>query len=64
MPLDDPTIGVHIRPVVWSSQYRFTSDAILLVLASAPYDAADYIREYEEFLALAGRSATSTADGS
>ena len=52
MPLDDPTLGVHIRAGVWSSQYRFTSDAMLLVLASATYDPADYVREYEEFLAL------------
>ena len=52
MPLDDPTLGVHIRAGVWSSQYRFTSDAMLLVLASATYDPDDYVREYEEFLAL------------
>ena len=51
MPLDDPTLGVHIRPGVWSSQYRFTSDAMLLVLASAAYDPSDYVREYDEFLA-------------
>ena len=52
MPLDQPTIGVHVRAGVWASQYRFSSDAMLLVLASEPYDAADYIREYKEFITL------------
>lgn len=52
MALDDPTVGVHIRSRVWSSQYRFSSDALLLVLASLPYDPSDYIREYEDFLAF------------
>ena len=30
--------------------YDFTSDAILMVLASELYDESDYIRDYEEFL--------------
>jgi hypothetical protein len=63
MPLDDPTLGVHIRSGVWSSQYRFTSDAMLLVLASAAYDASDYVREYEEFLALTRRNAATPESG-
>ena len=56
MVLDDPTIGVHIRSGVWSSQYRFSRDAMLLVLNSSIYDPTDYIREYDEFLAFALRS--------
>jgi UDP-2-acetamido-3-amino-2,3-dideoxy-glucuronate N-acetyltransferase len=51
--LNTPTMGLHIRPMVWATQFKFSSDAILLVLASAEYDAADYIRVYEEFLKLA-----------
>jgi hypothetical protein len=39
--------------MVWSVQYRFSTDAALAVLASDPYDATDYIRDYEEFLTLA-----------
>lgn len=54
--LDHPTVGLHISPMVWASQYKFTSDAVLLVLASAEYNAADYIRDYDEFLALAHRT--------
>jgi acetyltransferase-like isoleucine patch superfamily enzyme len=50
--LDNASIGLHLPPMVWAVQYRYTPDAVLLVLASAPYDAADYIREYSEFLRL------------
>lgn len=30
--------------------YDFSSDAVLLVLASELYDESDYIRNYDEFL--------------
>ncbi len=48
--LDDPQLGLYVPPLVWSVQYRYTHDAVLLVLASDPYEASDYIRDYEEFL--------------
>jgi len=50
--LDSPAKGVYIPPMVWATQYKFTRDAVLLVLASEYYDAGDYIRDYEDFLAL------------
>jgi acetyltransferase-like isoleucine patch superfamily enzyme len=53
--LEDPRVGVHVAPMVWSIQYRFSQDAVLLVLASRPYDPRDYIRSYEEFVKLARR---------
>lgn len=49
--LDTPETGLHIPPLIWASQFRYTGDAVLLVLASAPYDPKDYIRDYDEFLA-------------
>lgn len=49
--LDTPQVGLHIPPMVWGIQYRFSADAVMLVLASDTYDAADYIRNYDEFLA-------------
>jgi UDP-2-acetamido-3-amino-2,3-dideoxy-glucuronate N-acetyltransferase len=49
--LDSARVGLHIPPMVWGIQYQFSSDAVLLVLASERYSAADYIRNYEEFLA-------------
>ena len=48
--LETPALGLHIPPMVWGTQWRYTRDAILLVLASHPYDPDDYIRDYEEFL--------------
>ena len=49
--LDTPQVGLHIPPMVWGIQYRFSADAVMLVLASDTYDAADYIRNYDDFLA-------------
>ena len=48
--LDDPSIALLLPPLVWGVQHRFTSDAVLLVLASEKYDPADYIRDYDVFL--------------
>jgi hypothetical protein len=52
--LDDPSLGIYIPPMVWASQFRYEPGTVLLVLASHPYDAGDYIREYESFLAEVG----------
>jgi acetyltransferase-like isoleucine patch superfamily enzyme len=54
--LDHPTLGVHLPPMVWATQYKHTSDAVLLVFASDYYDPADYIRDYQKFLDEARRS--------
>ena len=48
--LDSPSIGVHLPPMVWGVQHKYTPDAVLLVFASDKYDPADYIRNYSEFL--------------
>jgi UDP-2-acetamido-3-amino-2,3-dideoxy-glucuronate N-acetyltransferase len=50
--LDSPTIGLHLPPMVWGTQYKYTEDAVLLVLASDRYDPGSYIRDYSEFLEL------------
>ncbi|MGL4650805.1 MAG: WxcM-like domain-containing protein, partial [Caldilineaceae bacterium] len=55
--LDQPTVGLVVPPMVWATQYKYSSDAVLLVLASAAYDADDYIRDYEEYLSLVQPSA-------
>jgi UDP-2-acetamido-3-amino-2,3-dideoxy-glucuronate N-acetyltransferase len=57
--LEAPTQGLLIPKRVWASQYKYSADAVLVVFASHPYDAADYVRDYDEFRALiAGDSAT------
>jgi dTDP-4-dehydrorhamnose 3,5-epimerase-like enzyme len=50
--LDGPTTAVYIPPMVWAVQYKYTPDAVLLVLASGFYDPEDYIRDYDEFQSL------------
>jgi hypothetical protein len=37
-------------PLVWGTQYKYSADAVLLVFASHPYDANDYIRDYGTWL--------------
>lgn len=51
--LFSPRLGLYIPPLVWGTQYKFSPDAVLAVLASAEYAASDYVRDYEEFLRLA-----------
>lgn len=53
--LDDPRTGLLLPPLTWGIQYRYSADAVLLVLASHHYDPADYIRDYDAFLALTGQ---------
>ncbi|MDP8911994.1 MAG: WxcM-like domain-containing protein [Pseudomonadota bacterium] len=53
--LDRPNLGLYMPPMIWGTQYRYTRDAVLLVLASHPYDSADYIRTYGEFREEVGR---------
>jgi UDP-2-acetamido-3-amino-2,3-dideoxy-glucuronate N-acetyltransferase len=53
--LDTPYLGLYIPNMVWAIQYKYTRDAVLLVLASHPYDSADYIRDYDEYLAAIGQ---------
>ncbi len=60
--LDRPEIGVHVPPMIWAAQYKYSSDAVLLVLASAAYDPDDYIRDYDEFLTLTNLSKRNNAD--
>lgn len=45
--------GLYICPMMWRYLDNFSSGAVCMVLASAPYDESDYIRNYDEFLALA-----------
>lgn len=48
--LDRPSLGIHIPPMVWATEYKYSQDAVLLVLASDVYRADDYIRDYDQFI--------------
>ena len=47
--LDSPTKGVLIGDLIWREMHDFSTDCVLLVLASELYDESDYIRSYNEF---------------
>jgi acetyltransferase-like isoleucine patch superfamily enzyme len=48
--LDSPELGLYLPPMTWGIQYKYSAQACLLVFASHPYDAGDYIREYAAFI--------------
>lgn len=48
--IDKSNIGLMIPPMVWHEMHDFSEDCVMLVLASAQYDEADYIRDYDEFM--------------
>ena len=50
--MNTPGLGVYLPPMVWGTQYQYSRDAVLLVLASDVYKAEDYIRDYDEYLRL------------
>ncbi|RAK66293.1 sugar 3,4-ketoisomerase [Phenylobacterium kunshanense] len=49
--LNRPNRGLHIGPMFWRDIDNFSSGSVCLVLASAHYDEADYIRDFDDFLA-------------
>ena len=43
--------GLYICPMMWRALDNFSSGSVCMVLASEPYDEADYIRDYALFRA-------------
>lgn len=52
--LNHPWEGLLVETKTWRTLDDFSSGAVCMVLASEPYDAADYIEEYDEFLQYVG----------
>ena len=50
--LDKPSEGLYIANNMWREMYDFTKDAVLLVIASRPYEESDYIRNYDDFIKM------------
>lgn len=48
--LNSPSVGLHIRGLIWREMHDFSDDCVLMVVASEHYDEADYIRDYDTFL--------------
>jgi hypothetical protein len=51
--LEDPNVGLYVPPHAWHTM-QYSHTAVQLVLASEPYDEADYIRNYDLFLEVWG----------
>lgn len=50
--LDKPMMGVYLPKMIWKDMYEFSSDSVLLCLASTHYDGSEYIRDYEEYVKI------------
>lgn len=48
--LNRPYQGLLVVPGIWRELRDFSSGSVCLVLASMPYEAEDYIRDYDDFL--------------
>ena len=47
--------GVYVSRLVWRELVNFSSGSVCLVLASRPYEADDYLYDYDEFATAALR---------
>lgn len=52
--LDRPELALEIPPGIWAEQHYIDPSNVLLVLCNLPFDEADYIRDYGEFIAFRG----------
>lgn len=50
--LNRPHTGIYLPRMVWKDMYDFSEDSVLLCLASTNYNAAEYIRDYNEFVKI------------
>ena len=57
--LDSPIQGLYVPPLIWIALKDFTPGAVCLVLTSAHFDEADYIRECGEFRQIAAATGSS-----
>lgn len=48
--MSSPSKGLLIESMMWREMHDFSSDCVLLVLASEHFSEADYIRNYDDFL--------------
>jgi len=51
--LDRPNRGLFLDRIMWHEMVDFQKNTVLLVMASEYFDESDYIRDYDQFLAIA-----------
>ncbi|WP_228568416.1 sugar 3,4-ketoisomerase [Campylobacter sputorum] len=54
--LDNPNKGLFIEGLIWREMKDFSSDCVLVVIASEHYYESDYIRDYDNFLEITKKS--------
>ncbi len=50
--LDREEAGLLVPPMIWTTLSIRAGQSLLIVLCDRPYEAADYIHDYDEFLTL------------
>ena len=53
--LNRPFEGLYVPPGYWRTLDNFASGSVCMVLTSTPYDEADYVRDYDDFMELVSR---------
>lgn len=48
--LDESEKALEIPPGIWAEQIYSSAETVLLVMCDLPFDEADYIRDYKEFI--------------
>lgn len=54
--LDWTELGLLVPPTIWCSEVYLKSNSVLAVLCDRPYEEADYIRDYAQFIAMREQS--------
>ena len=50
IPVDNPSVGIRLRPKVWHTMTKFSPDCVILVVTNDYHDEDDYIRDYDMFM--------------
>ena len=48
--LNRPDQGLYVPPGLWTDTNYMTDNVVLMVVCDGPYDEAEYIRDYNDFL--------------
>lgn len=53
--LNRPWKGLYLPPLIWAAEINFDPGSVCLVMTSAAYDDADYVRDRDEYMRLKAR---------
>jgi dTDP-4-dehydrorhamnose 3,5-epimerase-like enzyme len=55
--LEDPRQGLYLPPLIWYDLVASSPGTVYMAMTSTHFDEADYIRDYEEYVAKIGAKA-------